>query len=313
MGGKPEDTMHHPRNLCCLMATIRPSHLPELDPKHLQEKKKMVSQSFLALFQPEVRGMPTNHRVGLGLPLVMDLPTAMENQAPASHWNPLPPPRASCHGDTGWLKLFTQPRSPHKNTSWHLSTPHGCAEFPVPGSRDSPHHWASSECILVNSRANISYPECCTVQEQETWASAFHCCRGFLKDTHHCSSPEPVTPGKAEISVTHELCGPWGHVQPPVNVLSRSIQLQCWMLEKLKVSKQLFWSPLREEPTYSVPLCPVEVRWGSLGSSENPQPLVLGHEATQSTFTSVKSTRMHMNILSHLLGANFIGSHELDE
>lgn len=62
-----------------------------------------------------------------------------------------------------------------------------------------------------------------------------------------------------------------------------------------------------------MPLCPVEVRWGSLGSSEYQQSPGLRHEATQSTFTSVKSIRMHMNILSHVLWANFIGNHELDE
>lgn len=80
MGGIPEDTMHHPCRLCCLMVTITPNYFPELDPKHFWEKKKTVSQNFLAIFQSEVRWRPTNHRVDLGLPLVMDLPKAMENK-----------------------------------------------------------------------------------------------------------------------------------------------------------------------------------------------------------------------------------------
>lgn len=57
---------------------------------------------------------------------------------------------------------------------------------------------------------------------------------------------------------------------------------------------------------------PVEVTWGSLGGSEYPQSLALGCEVAQCIFTSVKSRRMHMKTLGHVLQASFIGKHELD-
>lgn len=40
--------------------------------------------------------------------------------------------------------------------------------------------------------------------------------QGFPAGHPTLQPPVPVTPGKAEISDTQELCGPWGHVQPPV-------------------------------------------------------------------------------------------------
>lgn len=50
------------------------------------------------IFQREVMWTSTKHRVSLGLPLVMDLPTAMINPAAASHLHPLPPSLASWCG-----------------------------------------------------------------------------------------------------------------------------------------------------------------------------------------------------------------------
>lgn len=93
------------------------NHVPKLDPKHFGENKQKNAVKAYLSYIP-IRGeMNTHHRVDLGLPLVMDLPTAMENLVPASHFHPSPPPLTSW-----WSRMVlafhpAQPRSPHKNSS----------------------------------------------------------------------------------------------------------------------------------------------------------------------------------------------------
>lgn len=139
--------------------------------------------------------MPTNPRVDLGLPLVMDLPRATKNVAPASYFHPLPPPLASCCGGPGWLQPFTQ-HSQGLLTQIRLDT------FPL--------HRASSQCVLVYSHANISYSDCCVMQEQETWASAFCCQRDGMEETHHCS---PTSGKGRDNHDTHKFKRPLGTYQ----------------------------------------------------------------------------------------------------
>lgn len=138
--------------------------------------------------------MPTNHRVDLGLPLVMDLPTATKKVAPASYVHPLPPPLASCCGGPGWLQPFIQHCQglPHKYvlTSFHYTEP------PLNA------FWLTTMLIFH-------------IQIAASCRSRRHGLLPFVAREMAWRKPTTAAPpqGKAEITMTPiNSNGPWGHI-----------------------------------------------------------------------------------------------------
>lgn len=123
--------------------------------------------------------------------------------------------------------------------------------------------------------------DCCTMQEQETWASAFHSWRDVEEEAHHCSLMALNTSRKDRHN--HDICRDvWyfretrGHIHttsihPLQEPLSLAMEdLKVLLMEDLKILQQLLWSLLRQESMQT------ELTWGSPGSSGTPRNTGIG-------------------------------------
>lgn len=129
-----------------------------------------------------------------------------------------------------------------------------------------------------------------------------------MEETHHCSPTLLIISGKGRHNHdTRRVVWPFkktqGHIHtasvcalrehPPLTLNAGETEgVKAAALKSLEVGTHLGSGP-------------VEVTWGSLGGSEYPQSLALGYEIAQCTFTSVKSTRMHMKIFGPCVAGQF--------